>query len=178
VRLVYAPPALTQLRLEQGELAKARDAFATLPTGTHTRRVTAALLGARLRNAEGDPLGALRMLDSSLRALAGDGPTPPANMAQALTTAAEWHLAAGDARGADSLAQLAHLAAARDSLTMRRGAYAGAAALARARALVALGNRAAAREAARRAAEALAVGYGASSTKAREGKALLDSLRN
>ncbi|HUQ80082.1 MAG TPA: serine/threonine-protein kinase [Gemmatimonadaceae bacterium] len=172
----YAPPAVTQLRIEQGQIAKAREAFALLPMGSHTRRVTAALLGARIRHASGDVGGASRMLDSALRDLRGDGPKPPANMSLAFTTAAGWHLTAGDARGADSLARLGHSAATYDSVAVRRSGYAGAADLVRARALLAMGDRSAAREAAGRAAVALANGYGDASPRAREGKALLDSL--
>ena len=172
----YLPAGLTQLRLEQGQLAKAREAYATLPTGTHTRRVTAALFGARIQHAAGDPRGAMRMLDTALRSLADGRPKPPTNMAVAFTTAAEWHIAAGDARAADSLAELAHVAAAQDSLAVRRSGYAGAAALVQARARAALGDRATARELARRASVALANGYGATSPRAREGRAVLDSL--
>jgi serine/threonine-protein kinase len=172
----WAPSAFTQLRLEQGRRREARQLFATLPGGTHSRRVVAALLGARLRYADGDTIGASRMLDTALRTLAGDRPNPPTNMTLAFTTAAEWHLAAGDAPGADSLAQLAHRAAALDSLALQRSAYAGRADLVRARALRSLGNVGSAREAISRAVVALASGLGPSTPHAREARALLDSL--
>jgi eukaryotic-like serine/threonine-protein kinase len=172
----WAPSAVTQLRLEQGRLVEARQAFGTLPGGTHSRRVVAALLGARLRYENGDRSGASRMLDTALRTLAADGPKPPANMALALVTAAEWHLADADPRGADSLAQLGHSAAAADSLTSQRSAYAGRAHFVRARALRSLGDTGAAREAARRAVVALTNGFGPEAARVREARALMDSL--
>ena len=172
----WTPSAFTQLRLEQGRLADAQREAAQLPGGTATRRVTSALLGSRIRYANGDRRGAALMLDTSLRAIIGDAPKPPPNTALALATAADWHLAAGDAAGADSLARLGSLAAAVDSLALERSAYVALAEAVRARALRALGKPDEARAAAKRAATAAANGFGAQHPSARTMRALLDSL--
>lgn len=78
-------------------------------------------------------------------------------------TAAEWRLEAGDARGADSLAQLGRTAGAIDSIALERSGYVGRAELVRARALVRLGQTQEARRAAERALVALTNGFGAAS---------------
>ena len=174
----WAPPAFTQLRLEQGRVPEARQAFARLPSGTFTRRVTAAWLGARLRHATGDSTGASVMLDSALRTLAAERPKPPPSMAVAYATAAEWHLALGDPRGADSLATLAVSAATLDSVALRQSAYVGRAEVVRARALRSLGRGGPAREAAARAVAALANGFGTTNSRTLDARAMLDSLTN
>ena len=172
----WTPAAFTQLRLEQGRLVDARRAAATLPGGTTTRRVTSALLGARIRYAGDDRNGAAHMLDTALRAIIGDAAKPPPNTALALTTSADWHLAAGDAAGADSLARLGSLAATVDSLALERSAYVALAEGVRARALRALGKPDEARAAAKRAAAAATNGFGAQHPSTRTMRALLDSL--
>jgi hypothetical protein len=83
---------------------------------------------------------------------------PP--FAMAFVFAGEWRLAAGDVRGADSLARLGLRAAMVDSLAASRSAFAGEAYLLIARAQYALGDREAALDAERRADVALANGYG------------------
>ncbi len=172
---VYLPPALTQLHLEQGRLTEARTAFQTLPTGTMTRRGNAAWFGAWLRYLNGDRMGALKLLEDSLRTLKGnDDPPPP--LAMPYVFAAEWRLENGDARAADSLALLAHTAAAVDSLALQRSAYVGRAELVRARARLALNDRNTARAASDRAVRALANGYGPTNRYTRAARALRDSL--
>ena len=116
------------------------------------------------------------MLDTALRTLAADRPKPPPSMAMPYATAAEWHLAAGDPRGADSLAKLAISAAALDTLALQRSAYVGRAEVVRARAFRALGSSVPAREAAARAVTALATGFGPRNLRTLEARALLDSL--
>jgi hypothetical protein len=173
---VWAPPAMAQLRLEQGRLAEAGQIMLTLPTGTHTRLMTAAWLRARLKWASRDSVGAMAMLDSALQALAVKGPRQPADMALPYITLGEWHLARGDAHGADSLAQLGGVTAAVDSLTLTRSGLVGRAELVRARALRKLGDLPASLAAAGRAHTALSVGYGPGRHWTLEAKALLDSL--
>jgi hypothetical protein len=63
-----------------------------------------------------------------------------------------------------------------DSLALTRSAYAGRAELVRARAQLALGRRAAAREAVERAVLALSNGYGRDNAHTRQAIALRDSL--
>jgi hypothetical protein len=92
-------------------------------------------------------------------------------------TAAEWRLAAGDARGADSLALLGRAAAAVDSLALQRSAYVGRAELVHARAQLALGDHAAAQQAAERAVVVLGHGYGPVSVHTARARALRDSIR-
>ncbi len=173
---VYLPPAITQLRLEQGRIREARASLAGLPSGTFVRRVNRSWLTARIRQAEGDSRGAASMLEDSLRTLAGTGATPPPSLAMPFVTAAEWRLDAGDASGADSLARLARSAGAIDSAALERNAYVGRAELVRARALVSLGRTTEARAAADRAITALVTGYGARNRHALEGRAFRDSL--
>ncbi|HSL69687.1 MAG TPA: hypothetical protein VK864_05565, partial [Longimicrobiales bacterium] len=171
----YLPPALTQLYLEQGRLAEARAAFKTLPSGTFVRRANSAWFGAWIRYAEGDRQGGARTLEDSLRVLTG-GETPSPALAMLYVTAAAWRLAAGDAHRADSLAQLGRAAAAVDSLALQRSGYVGRAELIRARAQLALGNRAGARQAAEHAVIALTNGLGPANRHTREARALRDSI--
>jgi eukaryotic-like serine/threonine-protein kinase len=172
----YLPPALTQLRLEQGRLAQARHHLATLPSGTLVRRVNRAWFAGRIAYGEGDVGGAAAMLEDSLRVLWGDGARPAPALAMPFVTVAEWRLARGDAKGADSLARLARAAAAVDSLALTRSAYAGRAELVRARAQLALGRLPAAREAINRAVLALSNGYGRGNALTRHAVALRDTL--
>jgi len=175
VTAMWLPPAETQLYLEQGRLADARRAAAALARDTPTRRITAAWLRARLRRAEGGAVGARVMLDSALVAEAAAAkPAPP--LVYALLTAAEWRQQDGDVRGADSLAGLAIRAAGLDSLALSRSAHVGRAELVRARAAAARGDSAAAVQAARRAAAALANGFGRGHPLTLEAEVLRDSL--
>lgn len=116
------------------------------------------------------------MLEDSLRVLSGNAAKPPPSLAMPFVTAAEWRLASGDARGADSLARLARSAGAIDSAALERNAYVGRAELVRARALASLGALAEARSAADRALVASANGYGSSNPRTRAARALRDSL--
>jgi len=172
----YLPPAVTQLRLEQGKLVEARASLAGLPSGTFVRRVNRSWLTARIRHAEGDQRGAASMLEDSLRVLIGNAVKPPPSLAMPLVTVAEWRLASGDARGADSLARLARAAGAVDSAALGRSAYVGRAELVIAHALESLGTIAEARVAAGRAVAALAIGYGAAHPMTRQAGAFRDSL--
>ena len=172
----YLPPAITQLRLEQGRLAEARASLAGLPTGTFVRRVNRSWFTARIRHAEGDVRRAASMLEDSVRILSGDGATPPPSLAMPFVTAAEWRLAAGDARGADSLALLARSAGAIDSAALERNAYVGRAELVRTRALASLGRSREARLAADWAIKALTAGYGARNRHTLAARSFRDSL--
>ncbi|MGH7514675.1 MAG: protein kinase domain-containing protein [Gemmatimonadales bacterium] len=173
---MWAPAAMTQLRLDQGRLADARREIRRLPTGTHMRQAAAALLGARLRWEEHDSGAAMVALEDSIRVLGGAGPKPPADLALLLVTAGEWRLAAGDARAADSLARRAGDAAAVDSLALTRSGMVGRAELLRARALRRLGDPHRARDAANRAVAALTSGFGPGNPLTRAAVALRDSL--
>jgi hypothetical protein len=172
----YLPPAITQLRLEQGRIADAWKSLRDLPSGTLTRRVNRVWLTARIRHAEGDTKGAAAMLEDSLRGLRGDAVKPPPALAVPFATAAEWRLAARDFRGADSLAQLGRLAGAVDSIALERSGYVGRAELIRARAQLALGDTTAARRIAERAVTALASGYGDANPRTREARSFRASL--
>jgi hypothetical protein len=173
---VYVPPAITQLRLEQGRVADARKSLDALPSGTFVRRVNRSWFTAWTRRAEGDAKGATVMLEDSLRVLAATTGTLPPSLTMPLVTAAEWRLAAGDARAADSLARLARRAGAIDSVALERNAYVGRAELVRARAMATLGSASDARAAADRAITALANGYGATNQHTRRARAFRDSL--
>jgi hypothetical protein len=135
--------------------------------------VTRAWLTARVHYGEGETRGAMAMLEDSLRVIRGDAAKPPPVLAMPFVTAAEWRLAAGDARAADSLALLARDAAAIDSLALARSGYVGRAELVRAKARHALGDAPTARSAADRAARALTNGFGPSNRYTIEAKSLL-----
>jgi eukaryotic-like serine/threonine-protein kinase len=172
----YLASTLAELRLEQGRLVEARVAVDQLRGQNRAQRATAAMLRARLRRAEGDARGASELLEQELRALSSDGQPSATWFALPLIVAGEWRLAAGDARGADSLAQAARTAAAIDSAALQRSAFAGRAELLRARALRARGEMSGAREAADRAVAALTTGYGAGNAWTRAARVLVDSL--
>jgi len=173
----WLPPAVTQLRLEQGRLGEAQVAIARLPGGLRGRRATAAMLRARLLRAQGRAAPASELLERELAALYHESPKTQTLFTMPLVTAGEWRLAAGDARGADSLARMARSAATLDSLSATRSGLVGRGELLLARALGLQGQAPAAREAAQRAHVALSNGYGASSKWMRTARALLDSLR-
>ncbi|HEX5075178.1 MAG TPA: serine/threonine-protein kinase [Gemmatimonadaceae bacterium] len=172
----WMPPALAQLRLEQGRLREAQDAADRLPGGLRGRRATAAVLRARLLHARGERGAAARLLEREMAALYAESPKTLTLFTLPLVTAGEWRLALGDARGADSLARLAVSAATLDTLTATRSGLVGRSELLLARALVAQGNGVAGREAAARAAVALTNGYGPSNQWPRQAHALVDSL--
>jgi serine/threonine-protein kinase len=175
-RSAYYPPTLTQLLIEQGRIAEARRSLPALPSGTLIRRVNRAWLTARVRHGEGDTRASVAMLEDSLRAIRGDAVKPPPSLAMPFVTAAEWRLAAGDARAADSLALLARDAAAIDSLALERSAYVGRAELVRAKAAKSLGDVAAARAIAGRAIVALTSGAGKGNRYTLEARAFGDAL--
>ena len=172
----YLASTLTELRLDQSRLAEARVVAAQLPAVRRGQRATAAMLRARLQRAEGDARGASAFLERELGTVWNDGQQRLTLFALPLVTAGEWRLAAGDARGADSLALLARTAAAVDSLALVRSALAGRAELLRAHALRAEGRAPDARQAAERAATALGNGYGPDHRWTRAARALADSL--
>ncbi len=157
-------------------MAEAKRASAGLAGGPRGRRANTAMLQARIRRAEGDPGGASALLENELRSVTSDGGPLLTLFAIPLVTAGEWRLAAGDARGADSLARLALRSALVDSLSASRSAFAGRAQLLLSRAQRSLGNVDVAQNAAQRAVIALANGYGGASGAAREARALVDSL--
>ena len=167
---------LGQLRLDQGRLGDARAAVERIPTQRRGQRATAAMLRARLRRLEGDAAGASAHLETELGALWGDGQPRLTLFALPLVTAAEWRLERGDASGADSLAQMAVMAAAIDSLAHQRSALVGRGELLRARAQRAGGDLAGARQAIARAAVALTAGYGRSHPWTRAAGMVADSL--
>jgi eukaryotic-like serine/threonine-protein kinase len=173
----WLPFLLTELRLEQGRLADAQRTSAQLPLpDTRGRRAAFALLRAAVRRETGDAAGASAFLEEELRAVWNDGGKRLTHFAMPFVTAGEWRLAAGDARAADSLAQLGLRAAVVDSLAASRSAFAGRAELLRARARLALGDRRAAREAVERAVVALANGYGGAHRSVGEARGLLETL--
>ncbi len=172
----FLPPALAQLRLDQGRLGDAHAAVQQLSATRRGQRATATMLQARLRHAEGDPKGAAEMLEQEMAILWNDGQPPLTMFAMPLVTAGEWRLAGGDARGADVLALRARTAAAIDSVALSRSAYAGRAELLHARALAAMGDSTGARAALSRADTALSHGYGPGSPWATAAKVLNDSL--
>ena len=172
----YLASTLAELRLEQSRLADARGPVAQLPAVRRGQRATAAMLRARLQRAEGDSRGASAFLERELGTVWNDGQQRLTLFALPLVTAGEWRLAAGDARGADSLALLARTAPAVDSLALVRSALAGRAELLRARALRAGGRVAEARQAADRAVTALGNGYGPNHRWTRSARVLADSL--
>ena len=172
----YLPAALSQLRLDQGRVAQARDVVARLPADRRGQRASAAMLRARLRRLEGDPIGASALLERELTGLLSDGKPVLTWFAMPLVTAGEWRLAGGDARGADSLARLARAVAAVDTVALTRSGLAGRAELLRARALRAQRRLPDARAAAERAVLALANGYGRDNRWTRAARLLVDSL--
>jgi hypothetical protein len=118
----------------------------------------------------------MAMLEDSLRVIRGDAVKPPPSLAMPFVTAAEWRLAAGDARAADSLALLARDAGAIDSLALERSAYVGRAELVRAKARKSLGDVAATRAALGRAIVALTNGAGKGNRYTLEASTLRDAL--
>ncbi|MEO8139288.1 MAG: protein kinase [Gemmatimonadota bacterium] len=172
---IWAPANLVELRLLQGRVAEARREYQRLPTGTFPRRVAAAWLGAWIRYAAGDSLGAARELEVSIRLLDSVTPHSP-RLVLPLLSAAEWRASRGEWGESDSIAVAARRYAGVDSLAFLRSAHVGRAELHRARALLALGQRDEARQAARRAVVALASGYGPDHPRTRAAKALVDSL--
>jgi len=178
----WLPTALTQLRIEQGRLHDAQAVSARLPRDTPGQRATNAMLLATLRRARGDSAGAATLLERSLEGalaeVSADGARSLPQFVLPFVTAADWRLAAGDARGADSLARLARRAATGDALTRSRSALVGRADLLGARALRALGDVAGARETAERATVSLANGYGPANAWTTAARALRDSLRD
>jgi hypothetical protein len=172
----WIPPAVTQLRLEQGRTADARGAAEKLPGGLRGRRATAAMLRARLLRAQGSNAAASALLEGELAALYKESSKTQTLFTLPLVTAGEWRLAAGDARGADSLARMARSAATLDSLSATRSGLVGRAELLRAQALRLEGQAPAAREAAQRAGVALRSGYGARNHWTAKARGLADSL--
>jgi serine/threonine-protein kinase len=175
VRVGWLPPAMTQLFVEQGRIAEARQAATTLPSDSPARRFTGVFLRARIRRAGGDAAGAWTALDSALRADV-KLPKPASYLVYGILTAADWQRAAGHGRAADSLARLAIAATAVDPLAASRSAHVGRAELIRARVAAAAGDRGGALQAAGRAVPALANGYGPDYPLTREARALRDSL--
>ena len=172
----WLPAALTELRFEQGRLADAKRASVNLRPVPRGRGSATALLRARIRRASGDTAGASTLLEGQLRTLSTDGGPVLTHFAMPYVAAGEWRLQAGDARGADSLAQLALRAATADSLTATRSAFAGRADLVQSRAKLAEGDREGARAAVSRALVALTNGYGSDNRWTREARTLADSL--
>ena len=156
---------------------EARASLARLPSGTLIRRVNRAWFTAWTRYAEGDKRGAIAMLEDSLRVIRGKADKPPPPLAVPFVVAAEWRLAAGDARAADSLALLGRAAGAIDSIAFRRSGYVGRAELIRARARHALGDIPSARDAADRAVVALSIGFGPSNPHTQAAREFRSSLR-
>jgi len=171
----WVPTALAQLRLDQGRLADARLAIASLPSGTRGRRALGAMLRSRALRAEGKTAAASALLEGELAALYRESPRTLPLFTLPLLTAGEWRLAAGDAQGADSLALLAREAAAVDSVARSRSALVGRAELLRAQALHALGDSRAGAESATRASVALANGYGPGNSWTLAARAFLNS---
>ena len=173
----WLPSTLALIRTSQGRLAEARSSAAQLPGGLRGRRATAALVRATILHAEGRSAAAVRLLEGELAALYAESQATLSLFTLPLVTAGEWRLAAGDAQGADSLAQLGWRAATLDSLAPLRSGLAGRADLLRAQALRARGDTTGLRVVAQRAVVALTNGYGATNAWTRTAIALRDSLR-
>ena len=172
----WLPSVLAQVRLAQGRVPEARAAAATMPGGRPGRRANAAVVHAMIARAAGSKLAAAQLLERELAALYTESPTTQSLYTIPLVTAGEWRLAAGDARGADSLAQLGWRAAVTDSLAPTRSGLAGRADLLRTQALRALGDAAGARITAERAVLSLTNGYGATNRWTLAARTLRDSL--
>jgi eukaryotic-like serine/threonine-protein kinase len=172
----WLPSVIATIRLEQGRLREARAAAAQLPGGRPGRRATAAVINAMNIRASGDARGALRHLESEMTAIFAATRDTFSLFTIPLVTAAQWRLEAGDARGADSLAQLGWRAAVSDSLAATRSGLAGRADLLRAQAQRVLGDSIRARASATRAVIALANGYGDTNKWTRVARALRDTL--
>jgi hypothetical protein len=167
---------LAQVRTAQGRLADARKAAAKIPGDRPGRRATTAVVNAMIERAAGNSAKAAQMLERELTALYVEFPKTQPLYTIPLVTAGEWRLAAGDARGADSLAQLGWRAAVTDSLAPTRSGLAGRADLLRGQALRALGDSAGARISIERAVLSLTNGYGATNRWTLTARALRDSL--
>jgi eukaryotic-like serine/threonine-protein kinase len=174
----WLPVLLAQVRTAQGRLADARAAAAKIPGDRPGRRATTAVVNAMLERAAGNSAKAAQMLERELTALYVEFPKTQPLYTLPLVTAGEWRLAAGDARGADSLAQLGWRAAVTDSLAPTRSGLAGRADLLRGQALRALGDSAGARITIERAVLSLANGYGATNRWTLAARALRDSLKH
>ncbi len=172
----WMPSVLTRIHLTQGRLAEAKEVAARLPGGLRGRRATAAMLRAMILRAQGDREAASMLLEGELGNLYRESPSTLSLFALPLVTAGEWRLAAGDWRGADSLAQLGRRAAALDSIALARSALVGRAELLLAQAIRGRGDVVAAREATQRAIVALSNGYGPANSWTRSARALLDSI--
>ncbi|MEP6621400.1 MAG: serine/threonine-protein kinase [bacterium] len=172
----WIPAAVTELRIEQGRVADAVRESSRLSHGARGRRASTTMLLARIRRQQGDAKAASVMLEGELHMLMSDGHPPLTLFSIPLVTAGEWRLAAGDAKGADSLALLARRVGGVDSLALRQSVFVGRAELLSARARRALGDPGGARAAAQRATRALDYGYGVSNRFARAARAFRDSL--
>jgi tetratricopeptide (TPR) repeat protein len=173
----YLAQTITEIRLEQSRLADATISAAQLPTNRRGQRAIAAMLRARVQRAKGDARGASASLEKELDSLWKDGGQRLTLFALPLVTAGDLRLAAGDALGADSLAQLARTAAAIDSSALTRSGLVGRAELLSAQAWRVRGDPGKSRAAAARAVVALTNGYGATNRWTRAASALADSLR-
>ncbi|HWA16401.1 MAG TPA: serine/threonine-protein kinase [Gemmatimonadales bacterium] len=169
-------PNMADLRLAQHRPKDAIPFIEAMPRVSAQSDVIRAWLKARLKYEQGDPAGALKMLEDSLAPLVAlPGARTPLPLA--LSTAGEWRLARGDLRAADSLAQLAVQLATYDSLSIGTSAHVGRAELLIARVRRAGQDLPAAREAAERAVTALTRGLGPEEARTLEAVALRDSLR-
>ena len=171
----WAPSTLTELRLLQGRLPDAQREYQRLPEGTFPRKVAAAWLGAWLRYAGGDSLGASRELEASIREFDVATSHSP-RLAVPLLSAAEWRLARGEWGAADSLASQARAYAGVDSLAYTRSGHVGRAEFIRAQALLGRAERSGARQAVQRAVMGLTSGYGADHPRTRAAQGLVAEL--
>lgn len=172
----WTPSVAAQIGLAQQRLSDARTAASQLPSGRPGQRATAAFVRALLSRASGDTAAASQLLERELAAIYAESPATQSRFTIPLVTAGEWRLAAGDARGADSLARLGWAAAVTDSIAPARSALAGRATLLRAQAMQQFGDSVAAGAQARLALSALANGYGASNRWTQTARALLGTL--
>lgn len=174
---LWLPAAVTELRLEQGRLADARAASATLVGSARGRRSTNALLKARVLRDQGKPEAASQLLEAVLDTVVPGG-RPLTLFALPLVYAGQLRLERGDLQVADSLATLAiGMATAGDSVAFTRSVFVGRAELLRARIAIERGDLPGAAQAAERARVALAAGYGPANAWTRAAAALGDSLR-
>ncbi|MBK8646192.1 MAG: serine/threonine protein kinase [Gemmatimonadetes bacterium] len=129
----------------------------------------------RIARHDGDSVPSMRRLAFAIDSLWPDASIPRMHFIFPLLTLGEWRLAAGDVRGADSVASRVRTMAMVDSLAGARSAIVGHADYLHARVQQALGDRSGASRTAQRALTALASGYGLDHPVTASARAFLNS---
>jgi len=175
---------LAQAELRSGRLADARRTMARFKPMSANPKLRSSddqivdyrVLDAFLQAATGDPAAAHANVVGALRSRGYFDGTRKRVFRVALVLAAETALSLGNAADAIRYAADAREISTRDSLAESRSAYVGEGRLVEGRALLAIGDTAAARAALVRARAALRSGAGATHPRTREAEALLASL--